>query len=47
MDLSQIYNSKKDYFDLVNVDPFDAAKLKLDARDGAKGLMPACPTASR
>ena len=47
LDLSQIYNSKKSYFDAVNRDLTDRAKLILDNSDAGKGYMPRCPTTSR
>lgn len=47
LDLSQIYNSKKAYFDAVNRNLNDRAKLILDSADEGKGFMPRCPLASR
>ena len=48
LDLSQIYNSKKQYFDIVNRDLNNRTKLATNAgQDGGKGYMPACPTATR
>ena len=46
LDLSQIYNSKRAYFDSVNR-ANDTAKLFLDSADGGKGLMPRCPLGPR
>ena len=47
LDLSQIYNSKRSYFDAVNRDLSDRAKLILDNQDEDKVLMHSCPTTYR
>ena len=43
LDLSQIYNTKKEYFDILNRDTNDRAKIRLDQSDAGKGQMPKCP----
>ena len=45
--MSQIYNSKKSYFDSVNRDLTDRAKLSTAPGDGGKNYMPRCPTQTR
>ena len=52
LDMSQIYNSRRRYFDDVNRDKQDKAKLLTDptlatGRDGDKKFMPRCPTGTR
>ena len=51
LDMSQIYNSRRKYFDDVNRDKIDKAKLLTDplatGRDGDKKFMPRCPTGTR
>lgn len=49
LDLSQIYNSRKEYFDALNRDPSDHAKLlvqKLDGEAAVHTVMPPCPLTS-
>ena len=46
LDMSQIYNSKKSYFDQVNRQA-GTAKLLVSLGDGDKGFMPRCPTVTR
>ena len=51
LDMSQIYNSRRKYFDDVNRDKKDKAKLLTDpgatGLDGDKKFMPRCPLGSR
>ena len=49
LDLSSIYNSRRNVFDAENRNRNSAnrAKLILDNRDGGKGFMPSCPLATR
>ena len=47
LDMSQIYNSRRKYFDDVNRDLKDRAKLLTAPGDGGKQFMPRCPTQSR
>ena len=49
--MSQIYNSRRKYFDDVNRDKKDKAKLLTapgaTGRDGDKKFMPRCPLGTR
>ena len=48
LDMSQIYNSRRKYFEEVNRDPSDKAKLLTSPGDGGgKKYMPRCPTTNR
>ena len=52
LDMSQIYNSRRLYFDEVNRDLKDKAKLLTASdtdgpADGGKKFMPRCPQGSR
>ena len=43
LDLSQIYNSKKAYFDVLNRNNATKCKILVDQLDQGFGLMPNCP----